>query len=73
MMAAPGIGGTPSSTRTGVVPGRIKHQELFAPFPSPLLDQARRRTKFLEDQPDETRMRTGEMMEQGQHAIGCEQ
>ena len=69
MMAAPGIGGTPSSTRTGVVPAGLSLRNSVAPLPAPFFDEAGREAEFLQDQPHETRMRAKGMMEQRQHAV----
>ena len=48
--------------------GGIEHQELLAPFPGPLLDEARRLPELVEGEPDKTRVRTEWMMKQRQHA-----
>src|SRR5262249_47921843 len=48
---------------------RIEHEELLAPLPDPLLDQAYRQPEFLEHKTDESRVRTKRMMKQGQHAL----
>ena len=68
MIAAPGTGGWPSSTSTGVVPAGLMRQEILAPLPDPLLDQPRVEAVLAEREPHEARMRAERMMEQRQHA-----
>ena len=54
----------PSAISTGVVPAGIEHQEVLAPLPDPLLDQAHVEAVFAERQADEARMRAERMMKQ---------
>ena len=67
MIEAPGTGGWPSSTSTGVVPAGLSSRKRLAALPDPLLDQAAFEPVLGQRQPDEARMRAERVMEQRQH------
>ena len=67
MTVAPGTGGWPSSTSTGVVAGGIEFEERLAALPHPLLDQPDFEPVLGQRQPDEARVRAECVLQQRQH------
>ena len=67
MMAAPGTGGWPSSTSTGVVPAGLSIRNSSRRSHTRSSTSAVLEPVLGERQPDEARMRAERMMEQRQH------